>query len=98
MRKLVKIAVIAFGIRACLRWRKSKRKQETRTLEASASSAAASPAADPADELRRKLAESRDDDGPGEPPPAETSVADRRAEVHAEGRAALDEMKPTDEA
>jgi hypothetical protein len=98
VRKLIKIAVIAFGIRAFLRWRRSKREQSTREHEAAAPSASAPPPeADPADELRRRLAESRDD-GTVEPPPAETSVADRRAEVHAEGRAALDEMKPTDEA
>ena len=30
--------------------------------------------------------------------PVETSVADRRAEVHEQGRATLDEMKNPDEA
>ena len=30
--------------------------------------------------------------------PEEASVADRRAEVHEQGRAALDEMKTSDEA
>ena len=48
---------------------------------------------DHADELRRKLAESRVD----QPEPAGTapegSVEERRADVHAEGRAALDEMR-----
>ena len=98
MRKLVKIAVIAFGIRAFLRWRKSKREQDTRTPESSASNAGASSAADPADELRRKLAETREDVAPAdatEPPAA--AVADRRAEVHEQGRATLDEMKSPDE-
>lgn len=51
--------------------------------------------ADPADELRRKLAESRDDDAAAEEPAA--TVTDRRAEVHEQGRATLDEMKSTDE-
>ena len=51
---------------------------------------------DPADELRQKLAESRVDEADDEPAPEE-SVEDRRAEVHEQGRAALDEMKPSDE-
>ena len=91
MRKLIKLAIIAFGIRALLRWR--KRRQEARTT-----APAVEPAADPADELRQKLAASRDDVAPDEveEPPA-ASVTDRRTEVHEQGRAALDEMKPTDE-
>ena len=91
MRKLIKLALVAFGIRAALRWWK-------RRQAAQASPAAMTPPADPADELRRKLAESRDDDGPAEleEPPA-ASVTDRRTEVHEQGRAALDEMKPDDE-
>ena len=51
---------------------------------------------DPADELRQKLAESRVDEADDEPA-SEESVEDRRAEVHEQGRAALDEMKPSDE-
>ena len=90
MRKLIKLALVALGIRAFMHWRKSRK-------EANATSHASAPAADPADELRRKLAEQRDDtpDEVEEPPAA--SVTDRRAEVHEQGRAALDEMKPTDE-
>jgi hypothetical protein len=90
VRRLIQIALVALGIRAFLRWRKSRH-------EAPATPAAVEPGADPADELRRKLAESRDDadDTPEEPPPA--PVADRRAEVHEQGRATLDEMKSTDE-
>jgi hypothetical protein len=46
-----------------------------------------------ADELRRKLAESRiDEPGPASAAP-EGSVEERRADVHAEGRATLDEMR-----
>ena len=91
VRKLIKLAIVALGIHAFRRWRKSRK-------EAHASAPTAEPAADPADELRRKLAESRDDLVPEEvvEPPA-ASVSDRRAEVHEQGRAALDEMKPTDE-
>ena len=91
MGRLIKLALVALGIRALLRWRKRRK-------EAHATSEAPAPAADPADELRRKLAEQRDDGAPDErdEPPA-ASVTDRRAEVHEQGRAALDEMKPTDE-
>ena len=91
MRKLIKLAIIALGVHAFRRWWKSRK-------EAQAGAPAPEPAADPADELRRKLAESRDDGPPDEvsETPA-ASVTDRRAEVHEQGRAALDEMKPTDE-
>ena len=91
VRKLIKLALVALGIRAFLHWRKSRK-------EAQASAPAPEPTADPADELRQKLAESRDDVVPEEvdEPPA-ASVTDRRAEVHEQGRAALDEMKSTDE-
>lgn len=64
----------------------------------------AAPAADPAEELRRKLEESRAD----EPAPAEPSAAEpeapqagldeRRRAVHDRGRAAIDAMRaPPDE-
>lgn len=90
MRKLIKIALIVLGIRAFLRWRKSKREREAAAVPV------APPLSDPADELRQKLAESREDAAPepGAQPAAEpeASVADRRAEVHEQGRAALDEM------
>jgi hypothetical protein len=91
VRKLIKLALVALGIRALLRWRKSRR--ETQTTPSTAE-----PAADPADELRRKLAESREDEAVAEPeePPA-VAVTDRRAEVHEQGRAALDEMNTSDE-
>jgi len=93
--KLIKIALVALGIRAFLHWRKSRKQQ------ASAPSTAPPPTQDPADELRRKLAESRedDDDTEAEPAaPAEASVAERREDVHEQGRAALDEMKSSSEA
>ena len=94
VRKLIKIALIALGIRALLRWWKRRR------AEAELGAAFSPP--DPADQLRQKLAESRSDDTAEieETPdaPIEASVADRRAEVHEQGRAALDEMKNPDEA
>jgi hypothetical protein len=51
---------------------------------------------DPADELRQKLAESRSEEATP-PTPAPGSVEERRAEVHEQGRAALDEMQPPEE-
>jgi hypothetical protein len=91
VRKLIKIALIILGIRAFLRWRRRRHESEAMTP-------AVEPAEDPADELRRKLAESREDEGGHEAvePPA-AAVADRRAEVHEQGRAALDEMTSPDE-
>jgi len=92
VRKLIKIALVALGIRWFLRWRK-RRKAEA---ELPSSPAATTSVVDPADELRQKLAESRVDEADDEPAPEE-SVEDRRVEVHEQGRAALDEMKPSDE-
>jgi hypothetical protein len=93
VRKLIKIALVAIGIRALLRWRKRRRAEAA--LEAGTPSAQT----DPADQLRQKLAESRTEDASEpEEAPEETSVADRRAEVHEQGHAALDEMKTSDEA
>jgi hypothetical protein len=91
VRKLIKIALVALGIRALLRWR--KRRQAAAELESGP------PPPDPAAELRQKLAESRAEDADVEPeaPPA-ASVEDRRADVHAQGRATVDEMTPSDEA
>jgi hypothetical protein len=91
VRTLIKLALVALGIRALLRWWR-------RRQDAPATASAPRPADDPADELRRKLAESREDDvvdGVDEQPVE--SVADRRAEVHGQGRATIDEMKSTDE-
>jgi hypothetical protein len=91
VRKLIKITLTALGIYAFLRWRK-RRKAEAELP----SPAATTSVVDPADELRQKLAESRVDEADDEPAPEE-SVEDRRVEVHEHGRAALDEMKPSDE-
>jgi hypothetical protein len=90
VRKLIKIALVALGIRALLRWRKRRR--------ADAELASGPPAADPADELRQKLAESRAEDAVEPEAALEASVEDRRADVHAQGRATVDEMASSDEA
>jgi hypothetical protein len=92
VRKLIKLTLTALGIYAFLRWRK-RRKAEAELPPAASTTTFA---ADPADELRQKLAESRVDE-PDDEPASEESVEDRRAEVHEQGRAALDEMKPADE-
>jgi hypothetical protein len=91
VRRLIQIALVALGIRAFLRWRK-RRQEERESLPA-----APQQDTDPADELRQKLAESREEEpvASSEPPAAE--VADRRAEVHEQGRSALDQMKSSDE-
>ena len=92
MRRLIKIALVALGIRAFLRWRKRRRAE-------AAIESTPPPSVDPAAELRQKLADSRaEDDAVASEEPAEASVADRRADVHAEGRATVDEMTSSDEA
>jgi hypothetical protein len=92
VRRLLKWIIVPVGIAALVRWFK-RRGAETE------STAPSVPAADdPAEELRRKLAESRDADESDEPAEApEATVEERRADVHEQGRAALDEMKPSDE-
>jgi hypothetical protein len=91
VRKLIKIAILALGVRALLRWWKRR--------QIEAQPVTSSPAAvDPAGELRQKLVESRGDDTPEEAPAGnDATVEDRRADVHEQGRAALDEMTSSDE-
>ena len=79
MKRLVALAVGAFGVRALLRRRAH--------------------GAEPADELRAKLAANRTAEEPAEPEPAATApdepldgVDARRADVHARARQAIDEL------
>jgi hypothetical protein len=91
VRRLIQIAIVALGIRALLRWRKRRRAEMDAVTEAT-------PTDDPADELRQKLAESRTEDAVEDAPAApEATVEDRRADVHEQGRATLDDMKSSDE-
>ena len=92
VRRLLKWIVVTIGIAALVRWFRRRRAETDVT-------APVLPAQDdPAEELRRKLAESRDADESDEPSETpEASVDERRADVHEQGRAALDEMKPSDE-
>lgn len=89
VRTLLRWLVVTLGIAALVRW--LRRRSE------SPAPAPAEPLEDPADELRRKLAESRAVQETAPPQPS-TSVEERRSEVHAQGRAALSEMTPSDEA
>jgi hypothetical protein len=89
VRKLVKWTIVTLGIAALVRWLK-RRGQEPAIAPSEA-------ADDPADALRRKLAESRPDvepDTAAETPAA--SVDERRADVHEKGRSALSDMAPPD--
>jgi hypothetical protein len=95
MRRLLTWIVVTLGIAAIAR-RLRKRGQVDETTEPGTAQD------DPADELRQKLAESRSDqapvaDNPGaeapEPASPDASVEDRRADVHEQGRATLDEMR-----
>jgi hypothetical protein len=91
VRRLVQLAVIALGIRALWRWRQ-RRQAENAAL------APAPVAVDPADELRRKLAESRDEEPLAEASSAPAvTVEERRSQVHEHGRATVDEMTSSDE-
>jgi hypothetical protein len=85
MRKLLTWLLVTLGIAALVRRLRRGREQ------AEPAPAPNEDAGDPADELRRKLAESREE-ASGTPAP-EATVEERRAEVHEQGRAALDEMR-----
>jgi hypothetical protein len=86
MRKLATWVVVTLGIAALLHRLKRRRAASAEP------DAPPAPAADPADELRRKLAESRTASAAPEAVP-EATVSERRADVHDEARTALDEMR-----
>jgi hypothetical protein len=107
MRKLLTWLVVTLGIAALVR--KLRRRNAEPAAVPGLSSPPEPPSAepadqpadhptgepggvDPADELRQKLAESRGDETPAAPEAG--SVEERRAEVHEQGRAALDKMQP----
>jgi hypothetical protein len=91
VRTLFRWIVVTVGIAALVRWLR-RRGEERAPVEA------AEAHEDPADELRRKLAESRGTQQDAQPVvAAEPSVDERREDVHAQGRAALAEMSPSDE-
>lgn len=87
MRRLLTWVLVSFGIAAVAR--RLRRRERHDELAPTADDG------DPAAELRQKLAESRVEEG--EPPVSpEASVDDRRASVHEQGRATVDEMRVTD--
>jgi hypothetical protein len=88
MRRLLTGFVVTLGIAALLRRLRRRKAPEAEHTP---------PAQDPADELRAKLAESRTDEEPAEPPTTPATVDERRAEVHEQGRSTLDEMRDPDE-
>ena len=90
MRRLLTWAVVTLGIAALVR--------RLRRRSAQPEIAAQPPEADPADELRQKLAASRTEEtAAAEPAAPETpSVEERRAAVHDQGRSTLDDMRPDD--
>lgn len=93
MRRLIKIALVVLGIRWFLRWRKRRHEDATGGTPTPAATGA-----DPADELRRKLAASRvETEADPHEEATEPSVEARRADVHEQGRAALDKMTSSDE-
>ena len=83
------------GLAALGRWLARRRHPDTSPAEpVEATAPAESQAADPAEELRRKLADARvaeQDDAPAAEVPAET-LDERRARVHAKAREAIDSM------
>jgi hypothetical protein len=101
MRKLVTWLLVTLGIAALVR--KLRRREEPVEI------APTTPTGDPADELRRKLAESRTQEPTPEAAPAapegagastpgdEASVDERRAGVHEQGRTTLQDMQPPKE-
>jgi hypothetical protein len=99
MRKLLTWIVVTVGIAALVRKLRSRRHEGASTAEAPPAGG------DPADELRQKLATSREaaapNAGASEPPTpeptSEPSIDERRTEVHDEGRAAIDEMRKSAE-
>ena len=92
VRKLLKWIVVSVGITALVRWFKR------RGAAADLATPAVPVADDPAEELRKKLAETREADEPDATPDTpDATVGERRADVHEQGRAAVDEMKPSDQ-
>jgi hypothetical protein len=89
VRRLFRWAIGLLSALAIWRaWSRRRRSQEV----------ANAPEPDPADELRRKLAETRTDEAPAEDAveaPAE-SLEERRARIHAKAQETLDAMHEVD--
>ena len=98
MRKLLMWIVVTIGIAALVRKLRGRGTTEVSEFEAPVEPPAVPATDDPADDLRRKLSETRTAapavDTTLEP---EATVDELRAEVHDEGRAAIDEMQRSTE-
>jgi hypothetical protein len=93
VRRLLTWLVVTLGVAALIRrLRRRSRDQEAASDAGSGAAAETDAEDDPADELRRKLAETRVEDEPESSVPTVSTVEERRAEIHGQGRAALDEM------
>lgn len=94
MRRLLKWALITLGIAALVRKLRSRREaarddrsDASVSTQTSVTVTTTTTTEDPADELRRRLADTR------EPETTDASVEDRRSEIHGQGRSAIDEMR-----
>jgi hypothetical protein len=110
MRKLLAWVVVTVGIAALVRRLRRRGEPEPDSFVDTAVATPKDAGApqpedtrDPADELRRKLASARDEagltDAPAKPDAAEAgeTVDALRADVHEQGRAAIDEMQRSTE-
>ncbi len=91
MRRLLTWLLVTVGIGAIVR--RLRRRRESALVESAPPAAVGD---DPADELRRKLADSRMEEAPEAAVQTEETVEDRRADVHEQGRAALDDMRDSE--
>lgn len=95
MRKLLTWVVVTVGIAALVRKFRKRSEADTTWSEPAAGEPEDE---DPAEELRQKLADTREDaptaDASATPEP---SVDERRTDVHDQGRAAIDEMQRSSE-
>lgn len=96
MRKLVTWIVVTVGIAALVRKLRQRKAAGAEQVEAGDE--------DPADELRRKLADTREQPAAearasqaSVPVTPEATIDERRTEVHDQGRAAIDEMQQSTE-
>jgi hypothetical protein len=91
MRRFLAGTLCGAGALFAFRWRLRRRRKAEPT------------AADPAEELKRKLEESRAVESAPEPPvepepaPPEAGLDERRRAVHDRGRAAIERMRPPDQ-
>lgn len=89
MRKPVAWLAGALGIAALWRLLRRRRGRSAAPVEAPS-------ADDPAEALRTKLAETREEEPEPEPSPEPASLEERRRAVHDAGRATIDEMRSPD--